>query len=73
MERKVPGQPRKLTLTAEHVARVHKVVQDQGAAPGAELHTDADYDSWIHRIIETHPAPTARTRLFAYGSLISLR
>ncbi|MER8529688.1 gamma-glutamylcyclotransferase [Mesorhizobium sp. M0814] len=60
----------KLTLTAEHIARVHKVVQDQGLAPGAELHTDADYDGWVERIVRTHPNPTARTRLFAYGSLI---
>ena len=61
---------RKLTLTAEHIARVHKVVQDQGLAPGAELHTDADYDNWVERMVRAHPAPTAPTRLFAYGSLI---
>ena len=61
---------RKLTLTADHVARVHKVVQDQGLTLGAELHTDADYGSWVELTIRTHPAPTATTRLFAYGSLI---
>ena len=63
-------QMRKLTLTKDHVARVHKVVEDQGVTPGAELHTDADYDGWVERMIRTHPAPTAPTRLFAYGSLI---
>lgn len=66
----MPSQMRKLTLTADHVARVHKVVQDQGLTPGAELHTDADYDSWVKQMIRTHPAPKAPTRLFAYGSLI---
>ncbi|ESW79431.1 cation transporter [Mesorhizobium sp. LSJC280B00] len=66
----MPSQMRKLTLTADHVARVHKVVQDQGLTPGAELHTDADYDSWVEQMIRTHPAPKAPTRLFAYGSLI---
>ena len=66
----MPGRPRKLTLTADHVARIHRVIQDQGVAPGTELHTDADYDGWVQRMIETHPAPSAATRLFAYGSLI---
>ena len=66
----MPGQPRKLTLTADHVARVHKVIQDQGLSPGAELNSDADYDGWVQQMIETHPAPAAPTRLFAYGSLI---
>ncbi|WP_353843000.1 gamma-glutamylcyclotransferase [Mesorhizobium sp.] len=61
---------RKLTLTADHVARVHKVVQDQGLTAGAELHTDADYDRWVEQMIRAHPAPKAPTRLFAYGSLI---
>jgi glutathione-specific gamma-glutamylcyclotransferase len=64
------GRLRKLTLTKDHVARVHKVVEDQGVPPGAELHTDADYDGWVERMIRTHPAPTAPTRVFAYGSLI---
>ena len=41
-----------------------------GLTPGTELHTDADYDGWVDRMIRTHPAPTAPTRLFAYGSLI---
>lgn len=66
----MPSQLRKLTLTADHVARVHKVVQDQGLTPGTELHTDADYDRWVEQMIQAHPAPKAPTRLFAYGSLI---
>ena len=61
---------RTMSLTADHVARVHEVVQDNGGAPGLELHTDADYDGWVEQIIRTHPDPTAPTQLFAYGSLI---
>ena len=61
---------RKLTLTRDHVLLVHKVVDDPGSPPSAELHTDADYDGWVARIIQTHPAPSAPTRIFAYGSLI---
>jgi cation transport protein ChaC len=60
----------KLLLTSDHVARIHKVVEDQGLDPGFERHSDADYDGWVQRILATHPAPTRPTRLFAYGSLI---
>jgi cation transport protein ChaC len=58
------------TLTPEHVARVHRVVEDQGVGPTGELHTHADYDAWVERMIRSHPAPAGPTRLFAYGSLI---
>jgi glutathione-specific gamma-glutamylcyclotransferase len=61
---------RRLTLSKDHIAKVHRVMADAGAPPGMQLHTDADYDDWVARMIETHPAPRARTRLFAYGSLI---
>jgi cation transport protein ChaC len=61
---------RQLTLTADHVTRVHRVVADQGIAPGAELHTEAEYDDWVERMIAIHPDRTAPTQLFAYGSLI---
>jgi len=61
---------RKLTLTADHVAKIHRIVEDGGAPPGMQLQTDGDYDAWVARMIGTHPAPEARTRLFAYGSLI---
>ena len=64
------SHPRKLTLTADHVARVHRLVQDQGSPPGVELHTDVDYERWVEKIIETHPAVTSPTLIFAYGSLI---
>jgi cation transport protein ChaC len=63
-------QARRLTLTPAHIERVHREVQDAGLAPGAELHTDADYDRWVEAILKTHPDRSARTWLFAYGSLI---
>jgi len=58
-----------LTLTQAHIARIHRVVADAGA-PGAVLHTDAEYDEWVDRMIGTHPAVHSSTRLFAYGSLV---
>ncbi len=66
----MPKEPRMLSLTVDHVAMVHKVIADQGLTTGAELHSDADYDGWVEQMIRTHPAPSAPTRLFAYGSLI---
>jgi cation transport protein ChaC len=60
----------RLSLTAEHVAHVHRAVEDEGIAPGGQLNTDADYAEWVARIIASHPAPHEPTRLFAYGSLI---
>lgn len=61
---------RKMSLTPEHIARVHRIVEDEGPAPGAQLHADADYDDWVDRMVQTHPDPCAPTRIFAYGSLI---
>lgn len=57
-------------LTKDHIARVHRVVEDGGAAAGSQPQTDADYDEWVDRTIKAHPAPSLPTRLFAYGSLI---
>lgn len=54
----------------DHIARIHRPIGDQGLEPGAELHSDADYDVWVERMIKSHPAPTYPTRIFAYGSLI---
>lgn len=63
------GMPRSLSLTPAHVARVHRAVADGGIAPGAELHTDADYAAWVERILAERPG-NAPFLLFAYGSLI---
>lgn len=57
-------------LSAEHVARVHRVVADAGPAPGVQQQTDADYAGWVDRILGGHPAPGRPIQLFAYGSLI---
>ena len=61
---------RHLSLTAEHVARVHQTLPDRGVPPGQDLHNDADYADWLVRILARHPAPDQPTALFAYGSLI---
>ena len=66
----MPGRTRTLSLTSNHITRVHRPIDDQGLAPGAELRSDADYEGWVERMIRSHPAPTAPTSLFAYGSLI---
>jgi cation transport protein ChaC len=60
---------RTLSLTADHVARVHRLVEDSGVEPGMEIHTDADYDEWVERILASHPASHLPTQLFAFGSL----
>lgn len=60
---------RRLTLTAAHVAQVHRDMADPGA-PATALHTDADYAERVRMILTSHPAPDQPTRLFAYGSLI---
>ena len=61
---------RNLKLSKDHIVKVHRAVEDSGAPPGMQLHTDTDYDDWVARMVQTHPAPHFRTRLFAYGSLI---
>jgi glutathione-specific gamma-glutamylcyclotransferase len=61
---------RVLSLTSAHITRVHRAVSDAGLAPGAVLHTDADYDKWLDLILDAHPARHMPTQLFAYGSLI---
>ncbi len=61
---------RHLSLTAAHVALVHRQIEDAGPPAGQQTQTDADYADWVTRMIATHPAPDSPTRLFAYGSLI---
>lgn len=60
---------RRLALTKDHVARVHRAVEDRSPPPG-ERQSDADYAAWVHGILSTHPAPDEATQLFAFGSLI---
>ena len=61
---------REMSLTADHVARVHRVVPDAGPTAGVQQQTDADYADWVAKIIASHPAPGQPIQLFAYGSLI---
>src|SRR5262245_66307955 len=65
-----PDKLRKLALTQDHIARIHRVVEDSGIPPGLQPQTDADYDGWVEQMLRSHPAPHKPTFLFAYGSLI---
>jgi cation transport protein ChaC len=59
---------RRLALTAEHVARVHRVGDDLGPIPGRVAMTDADYDRLATTLLaELGDAPFW---VFAAGSLI---
>jgi glutathione-specific gamma-glutamylcyclotransferase len=62
--------PRALSLTPDHIARIYRVAEDPGPPQGTVSATDADYATWVDRLIATHPAPDRPTRLFAFGSLI---
>ena len=42
--------PRTLALTSGHIAHIHREEQDTGPPPEMELHTDADYATWVTRI-----------------------
>lgn len=66
----MPPPARALTLTPDHVARIHRTIADCGPAAGVLQQTDADYADWVARIAASHPAPDRPTQLFAYGSLI---
>lgn len=59
-----------LRLTQDHIARVHRVIEDPGPVPGVVQQTDADYAEWVERILASNPAPGRPVQLFAYGSLI---
>jgi cation transport protein ChaC len=61
---------REMSLTADHVARVHSVVPDTGPPAGVQQQTDADYADWVAKMIAGNPAPDQPIQLFAYGSLI---
>lgn len=63
-------QRKAISLSPEHIARVHRTLPDDGPGPGVDLHSDADYAMWVDKTLSSHPAPDAPTKLFAYGSLI---
>ena len=66
----MPLRPRSLSLSSAHIARVHRDIADSGIEPGMEVHSDADYDAWVTRMVASHQAPRSPTLLFACGSLI---
>ncbi len=70
VESTMQRSPRSLSLTADHIARVHRVVADTGPAVGVAQQTDADYADWVRRIADSNPAPGKPVQLFAHGSLI---
>ena len=59
---------RKLTLTAEHIAKIQRTEPDEGPRPGREQMTDADYNQWADDLLEELTGTSLR--IFAYGSLI---
>jgi cation transport protein ChaC len=59
---------RHMSLTPALVARVHRVLEDQGPAPGL-FHTEEDYDQAVQKILSAHRSGEDAW-LFAYGSLI---
>lgn len=67
---KMRRTPRSISLTPDHIARVHRVVEDTGTPAGILQQTESDYADWVQRIVDSHPASGAPTQLFAYGSLI---
>jgi glutathione-specific gamma-glutamylcyclotransferase len=59
----------RMSLTPEHVAQVHRVLEDPGPDPTWTHHSDEDYHALVQDLLASHPgAPD--TRLFSYGSLI---
>jgi len=59
---------RHMALTADLVARCHRVVEDAGPEP-CDHHSDDDYDAIVADILAAH-APDEGAWLFACGSLI---
>lgn len=60
---------RRMALTRELVARVHRDLADEGPDPNLTYHDDADYAAITDRMLADRPAGAA-CWLFAYGSLI---
>jgi len=61
-------QNRRMALTAELVAQVHRAVDDSGPLPDVSYHSDEDYAAMVDELLRTRPDGAAW--LFAFGSLI---
>ena len=64
----MPRMARQMVLTAELVARVHRIVEDTGPEPDRVYHTEQDYDAAVAESLASHSAGEDAW-LFAYGSL----
>jgi hypothetical protein len=62
-------QSRHMALTQEHVAQVHRVLEDPGPDPTWTYHMDEAYHALVQGLLASHPSGQD-TWLFAYGSLI---
>jgi cation transport protein ChaC len=60
---------RRMTLTADLVAQVHRIVSDAGPLPGLSYQTEDDYDCAVQETLATHTLGDDAW-VFAYGSLI---
>jgi cation transport protein ChaC len=60
---------RRMALTADLVALVHKPVEDPGPLPDMVYQSDDDYDEMVDALLREHPAGKDAW-LFAFGSLI---
>lgn len=61
--------PRRMDLTPELVAHVHRALVDEGPDPTLSYHSDADYAAITAEML-AHHEPGTPCWLFAYGSLI---
>ncbi len=59
---------RKLTLNAEHIAKIQRIETDEGPREGRQQMADADYNQWTDDLLEELTGTSLR--IFAYGSLI---
>lgn len=62
-------QSRRMALTADLVAMVHRTIEDSGPLPGVAYQTDEDYDAMVEEFLRTHPAGEDAW-IFAFGSLV---
>jgi glutathione-specific gamma-glutamylcyclotransferase len=60
---------RRMALTQDHVARVHRAMEDPGLDPRYRYHSDADYAAVVDELMAQRP-PSDEFWLFASGSLI---
>jgi glutathione-specific gamma-glutamylcyclotransferase len=65
----MPRERRSMALTAELVARAHRVVEDSGPPPNMVSYTDAEWDAIVQDLLASRP-DGQDVWIFAYGSLL---